>query len=79
MNILAIIPLLTNQHNSQSAVASTKYFLTQATASMLLIIAAIVNLIYTGHRSILKITNSVASITITTALAKKLGLSPFHF
>lgn len=79
INILAIIPLLTKQHNPRSTEAATKYFLTQATASILLIIAAIINLIYTGHWSILKIINPMASITITTALAIKLGLSPFHF
>lgn len=79
INILAIIPLLTKQHSPRSTEAATKYFLTQATASMLLIIAAIINLLYTGHWSILKLTNPLASITITIAMAIKLGLSPFHF
>nr|WAQ70342.1 NADH dehydrogenase subunit 2 [Eptesicus bottae]WAQ70355.1 NADH dehydrogenase subunit 2 [Eptesicus bottae] len=79
MNMLAIIPLLTKQHNPRSTEAATKYFLTQATASMLLMMAAIMNLLYTGHWSIMKLTNPLASIMMTMAMAMKLGLSPFHF
>lgn len=79
INILAIIPLLTKEHNPRSTEAATKYFLTQATASILLIIAAITNLLHTGHWSIIKLINPTASIMITIALTIKLGLSPFHF
>ena len=56
-----------------------KYFLTQATASMILIIAIIINLLYSGQWTITKIFNPVAITIITMALAIKLGLSPFHF
>nr|YP_009092844.1 NADH dehydrogenase subunit 2 [Myotis brandtii]AIR12681.1 NADH dehydrogenase subunit 2 [Myotis brandtii]ALC78929.1 NADH dehydrogenase subunit 2 [Myotis brandtii]QEI26214.1 NADH dehydrogenase subunit 2 [Myotis brandtii]WAQ70381.1 NADH dehydrogenase subunit 2 [Myotis brandtii]WAQ70394.1 NADH dehydrogenase subunit 2 [Myotis brandtii] len=79
MNMLAIIPLLTKEHNPRSTEAATKYFLTQATASMLLMMAAITNLLYTGHWSIMKLVNPTASIMMTMALTMKLGLSPFHF
>nr|ATL15947.1 NADH dehydrogenase subunit 2 [Hypsugo alaschanicus] len=79
MNMLAIIPLLTKQHNPRSTEAATKYFMTQATASMFLMMAAIINLLYTGHWSVQKLINPMASIMMTTALAMKLGLSPFHF
>nr|AAS91426.1 NADH dehydrogenase subunit 2 [Chalinolobus nigrogriseus] len=79
MNMLAIIPLLTKQHNPRSTEAATKYFLMQATASMLLMMAAIINLLCTGHWSIQKLINPMASVMMTTALAMKLGLSPFHF
>nr|QEI26344.1 NADH dehydrogenase subunit 2 [Pipistrellus pygmaeus] len=79
MNMLAIIPLLTKQHNPRSTEAATKYFLTQATASMLLMMAAAINLMYTGHWSISKLINPMASAMMTMALAMKLGLSPFHF
>nr|YP_009228270.1 NADH dehydrogenase subunit 2 [Pipistrellus coromandra]AKL78831.1 NADH dehydrogenase subunit 2 [Pipistrellus coromandra] len=79
MNMLAIIPLLTKQHNPRSTEAATKYFLTQATASMLLMMAATINLMYSGHWSILKLINPMASTMLTMALAMKLGLSPFHF
>nr|QEI26110.1 NADH dehydrogenase subunit 2 [Myotis dasycneme] len=79
MNMLAIIPLLTKEHNPRSTEAATKYFLTQATASMLLMMAAIINLLYSGHWSIMKLINPTASIMMTMALTMKLGLSPFHF
>nr|YP_009442782.1 NADH dehydrogenase subunit 2 [Myotis martiniquensis]ATO90622.1 NADH dehydrogenase subunit 2 [Myotis martiniquensis] len=79
MNMLSIIPLLTKEHNPRSTEAATKYFLTQATASMLLMMAAITNLLYTGHWSIMKLINPAASIMMTMALTMKLGLSPFHF
>nr|YP_010965069.1 NADH dehydrogenase subunit 2 [Rhogeessa genowaysi]WNM91066.1 NADH dehydrogenase subunit 2 [Rhogeessa genowaysi] len=79
MNMLAIIPLLTKQHNPRSTEAATKYFLTQATASMLLMMAAVINLLYTGHWSIMKLINPTASTMMTMALTMKLGLSPFHF
>nr|ATO90280.1 NADH dehydrogenase subunit 2 [Myotis californicus] len=79
MNMLAIIPLLTKEHNPRSTEAATKYFLTQATASMLLMMAAITNLLYTGHWSIMKLINPTASFMMTMALTMKLGLSPFHF
>nr|ACY08978.1 NADH dehydrogenase subunit 2 [Kerivoula minuta] len=79
MNMLAIIPLLTKTHNPRSTEAATKYFLTQATASMLLLVAAIINLMYSGHWTAMKLINPTASILMTTALTMKLGLSPFHF
>nr|QLM00930.1 NADH dehydrogenase subunit 2 [Plecotus auritus] len=78
MNMLAIIPLLTKQHNPRSTEAATKYFLTQTTASMLLMMAATINLLYTGHWSIMKMVNPTASTMITLALTMKLGLTPFH-
>nr|ACY08982.1 NADH dehydrogenase subunit 2 [Kerivoula intermedia] len=79
MNMLAIIPLLTKEHNPRSTEAATKYFLTQATASMLLLVAAIINLLYSGHWTTMKLTNPTASTLMTMALTMKLGLSPFHF
>nr|YP_010172277.1 NADH dehydrogenase subunit 2 [Macroderma gigas]QSH39843.1 NADH dehydrogenase subunit 2 [Macroderma gigas] len=79
MNMLTIIPVLMKQHNPRAVEAATKYFLTQATASMLLMLAIVINLLYSGQWSITNITNPLASTTMTLALAMKLGLSPFHF
>nr|Q330B4.1 RecName: Full=NADH-ubiquinone oxidoreductase chain 2; AltName: Full=NADH dehydrogenase subunit 2 [Natalus stramineus]AAS91443.1 NADH dehydrogenase subunit 2 [Natalus stramineus] len=79
MNMLAIIPMLMKQHNPRSTEAATKYFLTQATASMLLMLAVIMNLTHTGQWTITKSFNPLASIIMTIALTMKLGLSPFHF
>nr|AHA53244.1 NADH dehydrogenase subunit 2 [Canis lupus familiaris]QHB75568.1 NADH dehydrogenase subunit 2 [Canis lupus] len=79
MNMLAIIPILMKKYNPRALEASTKYFLTQATASMLLMMGVTINLLYSGQWVISKISNPIASIMMTTALTMKLGLSPFHF
>nr|QIP53098.1 NADH dehydrogenase subunit 2 [Rousettus aegyptiacus] len=79
MNMLAMIPILMKKYNPRSMEASTKYFLTQATASMLLMLAIVINLVYSGQWSITKPLDPTTSIIMTLALAMKLGLSPFHF
>nr|ALD16024.1 NADH dehydrogenase subunit 2 [Canis aureus]ALD16037.1 NADH dehydrogenase subunit 2 [Canis aureus] len=79
MNMLAIIPILMKKYNPRAMEASTKYFLTQATASMLLMMGVTINLLYSGQWVISKISNPIASTMMTTALTMKLGLSPFHF
>nr|YP_010385324.1 NADH dehydrogenase subunit 2 [Chimarrogale leander]UPM52164.1 NADH dehydrogenase subunit 2 [Chimarrogale leander]USZ79693.1 NADH dehydrogenase subunit 2 [Chimarrogale leander]WCF76620.1 NADH dehydrogenase subunit 2 [Chimarrogale leander] len=79
MNMLAIIPMLMKKYNPRSMEASTKYFMTQATASMILMLAIIINLLNSGQWTIINITNFTASMLMTMALVMKLGLSPFHF
>nr|YP_008578467.1 NADH dehydrogenase subunit 2 [Sturnira tildae]CDF66083.1 ND2 [Sturnira tildae] len=79
MNMLAIIPMLMKTHHPRSTEAATKYFFTQATASMLLMMAVIINLLYSGHWTITNMINPTATTILTLALAMKLGLSPFHF
>nr|YP_009651431.1 NADH dehydrogenase subunit 2 [Blarina brevicauda]QDA22151.1 NADH dehydrogenase subunit 2 [Blarina brevicauda] len=79
MNMLAIIPMLMKNYNPRSMEASTKYFMTQATASMILMLAIIMNLLYSGQWTITNITNPTASMLMTLALVMKLGLAPFHF
>nr|AIZ68368.1 NADH dehydrogenase subunit 2 [Hippidion saldiasi]AIZ68381.1 NADH dehydrogenase subunit 2 [Hippidion saldiasi]AIZ68407.1 NADH dehydrogenase subunit 2 [Hippidion sp.]AIZ68445.1 NADH dehydrogenase subunit 2 [Hippidion sp.] len=79
MNLLAIVPILMKKYNPRTMEASTKYFLIQATASMLLMMAIIINLMYSGQWSITKMLNPTASTIMTSALAMKLGLAPFHF
>nr|ADK21554.1 NADH dehydrogenase subunit 2 [Chimarrogale himalayica]ADK21555.1 NADH dehydrogenase subunit 2 [Chimarrogale himalayica] len=79
MNMLAIIPVLMKNYNPRSMEASTKYFMTQATASMILMLAIIMNMLISGQWTITNITNPTASMLMTMALVMKLGLSPFHF
>nr|ACJ35357.1 NADH dehydrogenase subunit 2 [Platyrrhinus brachycephalus] len=79
MNMLAIIPVLMKTHHPRSTEAATKYFLTQATASMLLMLAVIINLLYSGQWTITNMMNPTASTILTLALTMKLGLTPFHF
>ncbi|KAF5917738.1 hypothetical protein HPG69_013575 [Diceros bicornis minor] len=49
MHMTPIIPILIKKFNPRAIEASTKYFLTQATASVLLMIAIIINLIHSGQ------------------------------
>nr|ATD85508.1 NADH dehydrogenase subunit 2 [Sus scrofa]ATD85534.1 NADH dehydrogenase subunit 2 [Sus scrofa] len=79
MNLLAMIPVLMKNFNPRATEAATKYFLTQATASMMLMMAIIINLLYSSQWTITKMFNPVAMTMMTMALAMKLGLSPFHF
>uniref|UniRef100_A0A346RC51 NADH-ubiquinone oxidoreductase chain 2 n=1 Tax=Viverra tangalunga TaxID=71121 RepID=A0A346RC51_VIVTA len=79
MNMLAIIPILMKKFNPRAVEAATKYFLTQATASMLLMLGIITNLLLTGQWAALSTLDPITSNMMTVALAMKLGLSPFHF
>nr|ACY36861.2 NADH dehydrogenase subunit 2 [Crocidura sp. NK10645] len=79
MNMMAIVPVLMKKYSPRSMEAATKYFLTQATASMILMLAIIVNLMYSGQWTITNMENRTASMLITIALTMKLGLAPFHF
>nr|UZN44076.1 NADH dehydrogenase subunit 2 [Crocidura sp. g ZL-2022] len=79
MNMMAIVPVLMKKHSPRSMEAATKYFLTQATASMILMLAIIINLMYSGQWTITNVENFTASMLITIALMMKLGLAPFHF
>nr|APQ40247.1 NADH dehydrogenase subunit 2 [Viverricula indica] len=79
MNMLAIIPILMKKFNPRAMEASTKYFLTQATASMLLMMGIIINLLHSGQWTVSNNLDSTTSTLMTIALAMKLGLAPFHF
>ncbi|YP_009316437.1 NADH dehydrogenase subunit 2 (mitochondrion) [Phodopus roborovskii] len=78
MNLLAIIPLMTDKKNPRSTEAATKYFITQATASMIFLLAITMNFKFLGTWMI----NSQSDNTIITlmfiSLAIKLGLAPLH-
>nr|ADZ14473.1 NADH dehydrogenase subunit 2 [Hoplodactylus sp. Three Kings] len=79
MNTLAIIPLISKQHHPRATEAATKYFLTQATASAMILFASSMNAWKTGQWSIFQLSLPEATILLTLALAMKLGLAPFHF
>nr|YP_011036603.1 NADH dehydrogenase subunit 2 [Crocidura rapax]WRK21094.1 NADH dehydrogenase subunit 2 [Crocidura rapax] len=79
MNMMAIVPVLMKKYSPRSMEAATKYFLTQATASMILMLAIVINLMYSGQWTITNMENYTASMLITIALTMKLGLAPFHF
>nr|ABW04374.1 NADH dehydrogenase subunit 2 [Crotaphytus collaris]ABW04375.1 NADH dehydrogenase subunit 2 [Crotaphytus collaris] len=79
INTLAIIPIISKQHHPRSTEAATKYFLTQAAASALILFSSTINAWEMGTWNILLMTNSQANVLLTMALAMKLGLAPAHF
>nr|AAT09603.1 NADH dehydrogenase subunit 2 [Rana chensinensis] len=78
INTLAIIPLMTKYPHPRAIEAATKYFLTQAAASALILFSSLINAWQTGEWNI----NSLSDLPVTTfsiAIMMKLGLAPLHF
>nr|QWC36970.1 NADH dehydrogenase subunit 2 [Pseudopipra pipra comata] len=79
INTLAILPLISKTHHPRAIEASTKYFLTQATASTLLLFASMINAWFSGQWDITQLTHPMSCVLSTIAISIKLGLVPFHF
>nr|ABB96905.1 NADH dehydrogenase subunit 2 [Pseudotriccus simplex] len=79
INTLAILPLISKPHHPRAIEASTKYFLTQATASALLLFSSMTNAWFTGQWDITQLTHPISCTLLTIAISMKLGLVPFHF
>nr|AFN54540.1 NADH dehydrogenase subunit 2 [Phyllergates heterolaemus] len=79
INTLAILPLISKSHHPRAIEAATKYFLAQATASALVLFSSMTNSWYTGQWDITQLTHPVSCLILTSAIAMKLGLVPFHF
>nr|AAF18882.1 NADH dehydrogenase subunit 2 [Liolaemus salinicola] len=79
LNTLAIIPMITKQHHPRATEAATKYFLTQAAASAIILFSSTTNAWQTGTWDITQLSTPISSILLTMALAMKLGLAPTHF
>nr|ALR96021.1 NADH dehydrogenase subunit 2 [Etheostoma basilare]ALR96022.1 NADH dehydrogenase subunit 2 [Etheostoma basilare] len=78
MNTLAIIPLMAQHHHPRAVEATTKYFLTQATAAAMLLFASATNAWLTGQWDIQQMAHPLPITLITLALALKIGLAPVH-
>nr|AER58819.1 NADH dehydrogenase subunit 2 [Sclerurus caudacutus]AFP82420.1 NADH dehydrogenase subunit 2 [Sclerurus caudacutus]AFP82425.1 NADH dehydrogenase subunit 2 [Sclerurus caudacutus] len=79
INTLAILPLIAKSHHPRAIEAATKYFLTQAAASTLLLFSSSTNAWFTGQWDITQLTHPTSCLLLTTAISIKLGLVPFHF
>nr|AFQ38264.1 NADH dehydrogenase subunit 2 [Piezorhina cinerea] len=79
INTLAILPLISKSHHPRSIEAATKYFLTQAAASALVLFSSMTNAWQTGQWDITQLTHPTSCLILTSAIAMKLGLVPFHF
>nr|AVP25635.1 NADH dehydrogenase subunit 2 [Chiasmocleis ventrimaculata] len=78
INTLAIIPLMTSTPHPRAIEAATKYFLTQAAASAIIVFTALINTWAFGEWNISS-TSSLSAISLTIAICMKLGLAPLHF
>nr|ABF29453.1 NADH dehydrogenase subunit II [Myadestes elisabeth] len=79
INTLAVLPLISKSHHPRAIEAATKYFLTQAAASALILFSSMTNAWHTGQWDITQLTCPTSCLILTTAIAMKLGLVPFHF
>nr|YP_010175663.1 NADH dehydrogenase subunit 2 [Lactoria cornuta]QSM34670.1 NADH dehydrogenase subunit 2 [Lactoria cornuta] len=78
INTLAIIPLMAQHHHPRAVEATTKYFLTQATAAAMLLFASTTNAWLSGQWEIQQMSHPLPITMITIALALKVGLAPLH-
>nr|AVC05115.1 NADH dehydrogenase subunit 2 [Eurycea wallacei] len=78
LNTLAMIPLMSKMHHPRAAEAATKYFLTQAAASALLLFATTLNAWHIGEWTISNMQNTAPTLMLMIALMIKLAVAPFH-
>nr|YP_163973.1 NADH dehydrogenase subunit 2 [Anguilla labiata]BAD78128.1 NADH dehydrogenase subunits 2 [Anguilla labiata] len=79
INTLAIIPLMAQHHHPRAVEATTKYFLTQATAAALMLFTTTSNAWITGQWDIQQLSNPTITTITILALGLKVGLAPMHF
>nr|ASH96852.1 NADH dehydrogenase subunit 2 [Macrhybopsis sp. B AAE-2017] len=79
INTLAIVPLMAQHHHPRAVEATTKYFLTQATAAAVILFAGTTNAWTTGGWDMTNMSDPAATTMILAALALKIGLAPMHF
>nr|BBU26229.1 NADH dehydrogenase subunit 2 [Helostoma temminkii] len=78
INTMAILPLMAKNHHPRAVEATTKYFLTQATAAAMLMFAATSNAWITGQWGIQQMTHPIPMTMALIALGLKIGLDPMH-
>nr|YP_003345282.1 NADH dehydrogenase subunit 2 [Hoplunnis punctata]BAI53458.1 NADH dehydrogenase subunit 2 [Hoplunnis punctata] len=79
INTLAILPLMAQHHHPRAVEATTKYFLTQATAAALVLFSTMSNAWMTGNWEIQQPFHPTIIIITMLALGLKVGLAPMHF
>nr|AGR90357.1 NADH dehydrogenase subunit 2 [Calotes versicolor] len=79
LNTLSILPFISKTKHPRAIEAATKYFLTQATASCLLLLAGTSNAWLTGTWDMTQMSNKLTSTTMLIALTMKMGTVPTHF
>nr|QTT61401.1 NADH dehydrogenase subunit 2 [Cyrtodactylus dumnuii] len=77
LNTLSILPMIIKTHHPRATEATTKYFLIQATAATMILLASITNTWQTGQWAISHMTPTSTLLT-TMAIMLKLGAAPMH-
>nr|QWB85935.1 NADH dehydrogenase subunit 2 [Menesia sulphurata] len=75
INLLSIIPLMSDSKNSYPSEAALKYFITQALASNILLFSIILSL---NLNESIPINLKFLSLIMNSALLMKMGAAPFH-
>nr|ACH72768.1 NADH dehydrogenase subunit 2 [Odorrana margaretae] len=78
INTLALLPIMTKTPHPRAIEAATKYFLTQAAASALMLFSCLISALQAGEWDI----DTPPELTVnplSLALMMKLGLAPLHF
>nr|UVN23824.1 NADH dehydrogenase subunit 2 [Odorrana kweichowensis] len=78
INTLALLPIMMKTPHPRAIEATTKYFLTQATASALMLFSCLINALQTGEWNINNPPNLMTN-PLSLAIMMKLGLAPLHF
>nr|ABG56770.1 NADH dehydrogenase subunit 2 [Odorrana morafkai] len=78
INTMAIIPMMTKTPHPRAIEAATKYFLTQASASALMLFSCLISALQTGEWG-MNTPPSMMTNPLSLALTMKLGLAPLHF
>nr|BBG74488.1 NADH dehydrogenase subunit 2 [Parasudis truculenta] len=79
LNTLAMLPLLSQLHHPRAVEATTKYFITQATAAAMILFASLTNAWLLGEWNIHLLMHPMSVTMVVLALALKIGLAPMHF
>nr|QHD47904.1 NADH dehydrogenase subunit 2 [Etrocorema hochii] len=79
INLLSFIPLIVTTPNLMSTEASLKYFLTQALASISLILMIIISSLSSMIPFTMSTSDFILSSMINSTLFLKMGAAPFHF
>nr|BAI52989.1 NADH dehydrogenase subunit 2 [Pseudotrapelus sinaitus] len=78
-NMLAMLMMTAKPKTSRSSEATTKYFLIQAIASILILMSSTANVWHNGTWSLTQLYNNHSTTIMTIGLATKMGAAPIHF
>nr|AJA04776.1 NADH dehydrogenase subunit 2 [Phrynocephalus przewalskii] len=79
LNMLAILPIISKPKTTRASEATTKYFLTQAIASAMMLLSSTINVWQTGNWNILELKNKFSTTIMALSLMMKMGAAPIHF